>query len=108
MHIAEAQFNDHPHLLNTPEGVLNLETGALEPHPQPQYLMRHMTVVSPDLLLAMSYPPGQIPWSAVMPEFWSLLLHVSKDPQTGEHRPWVISALQRWLRKELIGELRHQ
>jgi P4 family phage/plasmid primase-like protien len=107
MHIAEGAFDAQPYLLNTPGGVLNIETGALLPHAA-EHLMRHMTRCTPNYELWLRYELGKIPWADVMPMFTSLLLNVAKDPNTGEHRPWVIDAIKLEFGQALIGEVRHQ
>ncbi len=82
------------HLLNTPDFIINLRTGEIEAH-NPNYLMRGMTAVAPDML---DY--GN--WEKLCPRWMEFLRRVAFG------RPHVIPLLQRWFGYCLTGDLRHQ
>lgn len=80
---ATTDFDNHPHLLNTPAGVYDLQTAQLRPH-DPDLMLTKITAISPD-------PEGE------SHEFTTFLKNVTLD------RPDLIDALHRFLGSGLSG-----
>jgi P4 family phage/plasmid primase-like protien len=112
MRVHESEFDADAELLNTPRGVVNLRTGALLDH-NPDFLMRHMTRVSPALELWYENIGAPVDYRARMPWFWRVVDNVAMNPQgtshaPGEHREWVTDAIQLAFADAIIGKLMHQ
>ena len=94
MLVREADFDAHPHLLNTPGFIVDLRSGeTLEHHPK--YLMRQITLVTPDVLAYQNY-------GNACPRFMAFLEIIA------DGRDWVIPFLQRWFGYCLTGEIGRQ
>jgi putative DNA primase/helicase len=88
-------FDADPHLLNTPDFVINLETGETYAH-SAHFLMQQQTLVTPDLVAyGSSYKLGA-------PRFMAFLELIA------DGREWVIPFLQRWFGYCLTGKVGHQ
>jgi P4 family phage/plasmid primase-like protien len=94
MVVREADFDAHPHLLNTPAGVIDLRTGKMSDH-DPTLLIRNITLVSPNYLALNSYEDA-------CPRFFKVLQNAAVG------RPWVIPAIRAWFAYCLTGALKHQ
>ena len=94
MVVREADFDAHPHLLNTPAGVIDLRTGKMSDH-DPTLLIRNITQVSPDYLAFNNYEDA-------CPRFFMVLQNVAAG------RGWVIRAIRAWFAYCLTGALKHQ
>jgi putative DNA primase/helicase len=94
MVVREEDFDAHPHLLNTPAGVIDLRTSEMVDH-DPALLLRNITLVTPDYTVTRDYEHA-------MPRFFKVLANVAmKDPD-------IIPAIRAWGAYLLTGELRHQ
>ena len=91
---SEADFDQHPFLLNTPDGVVDLRTGAISRH-DPLLLMRKITLVGPNSDAIGKY-------EKFMPRFLAVLHNVTQG------NPTMIAALRAWLAYCLTGGIRHQ
>jgi putative DNA primase/helicase len=87
-------WDTHQHLLNTPEGVVDLRNGSLVSH-DPSLLMRGMTKVTPDLFAIGDFERACPRWLALI-------------RQTAYGRPHIEPFLQRWFGYCLTGDIRHQ
>ena len=94
MVVREADFDAHPHLLNTPAGVIDLRTGVIFDH-DPTLLIRNITLVSPNYLALQTYEDA-------CPRFLKVLQNVAAG------RPWIIPAIRAWFAYCLTGALKHQ
>jgi putative DNA primase/helicase len=94
MLVREKDFDANPHLLNTPDFVIDLRTGETFAH-SPQLLMRQQTLVTPNLGAYRDY-------EASCPQFMQLI-HIIADG-----RAWVVAFLQRWFGYCLTGDTGHQ
>ena len=92
--VNKSDFDAHPHLLNTPAGVLDLRTGAISDH-DPMLLLRQITLVAPNYLAVGDYEP-------YCPLFFRVLRNMAA------RREWVIPALRHRFAYCLTGDLRHQ
>jgi P4 family phage/plasmid primase-like protien len=100
MVVREVDFDAHPHLLNTPLGVVDLRTGARDDH-DPALLLRQITLYGPDIG-ASTWMNGRDIYEQRCPLFFKVLRNVA----TG--REWVIPAIRAWFAYCLTGDLRHQ
>jgi hypothetical protein len=94
MVVRDVDFDSHPHLLNTPDGVIDLRTGELQSH-NSSLLIRKITLVSPDFRALVNY-------ERLCPRFFDVLRNVAAD------RSWVIPAIRAWFAYCLTGALKHQ
>jgi putative DNA primase/helicase len=94
MQVSEHDFDQHHQLLNTPDGVFDLRTGAMTEH-DPTLLMRNITLVSPDYGALGDY-------ERCMPKFLKVLRHGAQG------RNHYINANRAWGAYTLTGEVRHQ
>jgi putative DNA primase/helicase len=94
MIVREKDFDADPRLLNTPDFVINLETGETMPH-APELLMRQMTLVTPDVMTFGYYEQS-------CPRFLQLVRILA------DGRDWVEPFLQRWFGYCLTGNIGHQ
>jgi P4 family phage/plasmid primase-like protien len=94
MVVGEKSFDRDKHLFNTPDGVIDVETGILHEH-SPELLMRHVAKVSPDYGAIGRYEEAS-------PRFIGLLQRLANG------RAWVTPAMQRILGSSLSGNRRHQ
>jgi hypothetical protein len=92
--VNESDFDAHPHLLNTPAGVVDLRTGAMSDH-NPLLLLRQITLIAPDYIAVGDY-------ESHCPLFFRVLRNMAAG------REWVIPALRHWFAYCLTGDLRHQ
>jgi phage/plasmid-associated DNA primase len=100
MVVSEEDFDAHPHLLNTPDGVIDLRAGAMS-DPDPTLLMRQLTLCGPDWNLATYFNGGQDVYEQRCPRFFSVLRNIAND------RVWVKDAIRVWYGYCLTGEIRH-
>jgi len=91
--VREVDFDSHRHLLNTPDGIVDLRTGALMDHDQ-ALLIRQITRVGPDYGALGDYE-----------RCCPLFLRVLRNMAAG--REWVIPALMQWFAYCLTGDMRH-
>jgi putative DNA primase/helicase len=94
MLVHEDHFDADPRLLNTPDFVINLETGDSYPH-APGFLTRQQTLVTPAFTTIGHYETSA-------PRFFQLLYILA------DGRSWVIPFLQRWFGYCLTGKIGHQ
>src|SRR5262245_37777141 len=92
--VREVDFDRHPHMLNTPDGVIDLRTGAIADH-DPGLLIRQITRVAPDYGAIGDY-------ERLCPLFFRVLHNMAAG------REWVIPAIRHWFAYCLTGDLRHQ
>lgn len=90
----ECDFDQHHHLLNTPDGVINLRDGKLSPH-DPALLLRNITLVSPGYNAMFDYERR-------CPKFFKVLANVAGA------RAHIIPAIRAWYAYTLTGDMRHQ
>jgi hypothetical protein len=88
MAVRESDFDAHPYLLNTPDGVIDLHTGAMQDH-HAALLIRNITLVSPDIG-ASTWVNGQAVYEQRCPRFFNVL----RNCATG--REWFIKAARAW------------
>jgi phage/plasmid-associated DNA primase len=94
MVVREEDFDAHPHLLNTPGGIVDLRTGAMMDN-DPILLLRNITRFAPAYGVIRDY-------ERAMPRFLRVLANVAMKG------PDLIPALRAWGAYLLTGELRHQ
>jgi phage/plasmid-associated DNA primase len=115
MIVEEKHFDAQPHLLNTPDYVVDLRTGQTLPH-APELLMRQQTLVSPN-------PDAFLPWEKIddpvaveehlkrwTPRFYFTLKNLDGTNCTDNHigtKLWFIKAIGGIYGYMLIGEVRH-
>jgi hypothetical protein len=91
----EEDFDAHPRLLNTPDGVIDLKTGAISDH-NSALLLRQITLVTPDFNAVFDND-----YERLCPRFFSVLRNIAAG------RPWVIPAIRAMYAYCLTREIRH-
>ena len=112
MVVEEKEFDAQPNLLNTPDFVVDLQTGQCQPH-APELLMRYSTMVSPNM-------EAMIPWELMdneaaveahlqrwTPRFYFTLKNLDGTNTPEGKKPGFALALGGIYGYILIGEIKH-